>query len=718
MTRPARAAAAQRRPRRRLLRTLALGALALLVLAAASLAVWIAVAGRDFVWSKIRPDHARLLALQDDPAIPDELPAAAWSDDLDHLAKELPRRYRRFQPGGAAGAAEPAFDRTAFDAELAELRARLPDLSREEIELGLMRIAALPGAGTGHTGIQPFQRPLDWRMYPLYAWRFDDGVWVTLAGAGAEAALGRRIVAVGGVPVDEIVERAAPALAADNESGRRALHGAVFSFAEMLQAVGAVGPDGVAHLTLESDDGEVSELAVEPAPLASIAGLRWGRVIQSPIAGDPFALASPADPRPRERSFDFAYRPEDRLLFLRIDRIDDDGDDTFAGLVERLRAVADEHPVERFVIDLRANGGGNNQLAGPLVDFLSGHPEIDRRGVLYTLIGSRTYSAAGNLAAALERRTKTLFAGEPTGSTPNHWGDAIDLPLPRSKIFFRVSTRFWQDGGPWDRRPAIAPSPGLAVATTHDDHFAGRDSVLEAVLAHRPEPVAELALEPAAARELADRLSGSYRFGDYRRMVVAAGEDDRLRMSVDGVGRWAESDLYPVARDGETVRFATDLEGVFLELGGGGEATIDWHGARHPLPRVADDYRTPIERLRGAEPESPPTDAEIADGVAAFRAIAGSGAAVEVPDSWTELELNRIGYALLAADRPAAAVELFRLQAELFPEAANSFDSLGDGYRAAGDRERAERAYRRALALDPDFGHARRMLAEMAAEAP
>ena len=130
-----------------------------------------------------------------------------------------------------------------------------------------------------------------------------------------------------------------------------------------------------------------------------------------------------------------------------------------------MRQAADEHEIDQFVIDLRSNGGGNNQLIEPLVAAISGNPRLDRRGVLYTLIGRRTFSAAGNLATALERRTKTLFAGEPSGFTPNQYGDAVRLPLPRSKIIVRISTRYWGDGGPYDHRPWIAPSsPDLTPA--------------------------------------------------------------------------------------------------------------------------------------------------------------------------------------------------------------------------------------------------------------
>ena len=458
------------------------------------------------------------------------------------------------------------------------MSSRLPELARPRRILELMGIAALPGTGTGHTGIAPFQRPLDWGMYPYYVWRFDDGAWITLAGAGAEEALGAELLAVGGRPVDELFDQVAPFLSADNEVGRKALEGASLSFEQMLQALGAAGEDGVAVLTLRRPGGEPFTLRVEPVQLASLGGLRWGRTLQSPVD-----TASPADPRPRTRPHRLEWRERQHLLYLQLDEVRDADDETLAALAERLLRMADEHDVGKLVIDLRADGGGNNQLIEPLVAAISGHPELDRRGVLYTLIGRRTFSAAGNLASALERRTKTRFAGEPSGFSPNQVGDVVRLALPRSKIIVRISTRLWADGGPYDRRRWIAPSsPELAPPVTYADHAAGRDPVLEAVLADRPEPRVAGALDPAAAAALA----GRYRFGPFQELSIEPGPGGRLRLEIRGVRIFAASDLYPAPTDrGGPIRFATDLPRVTLALDpADGSVSLDWDGTMVPLP--------------------------------------------------------------------------------------------------------------------------------------
>ena len=69
----------------------------------------------------------------------------------------------------------------------------------------------------------------------------------------------------------------------------------------------------------------------------------------------------------------------------------------------------------------------------------------------------------------------------------------------------------------------------------------------------------------------------------------------------------------------------------------------------------------------------------------------------------TEGPINRAGYWLLERKRVAEAVEVFKLNAEYYPGSANVYDSLGDAYRAAGNKEEAIKAYTKALSIDPSY---------------
>jgi hypothetical protein len=68
-----------------------------------------------------------------------------------------------------------------------------------------------------------------------------------------------------------------------------------------------------------------------------------------------------------------------------------------------------------------------------------------------------------------------------------------------------------------------------------------------------------------------------------------------------------------------------------------------------------------------------------------------------------EAEINRLGYRLLAEGAVDRAIAAFAVNARVYPRSANTHDSLGEALVAAGRREEAIAAYRRAVALDPEF---------------
>jgi CubicO group peptidase (beta-lactamase class C family) len=82
--------------------------------------------------------------------------------------------------------------------------------------------------------------------------------------------------------------------------------------------------------------------------------------------------------------------------------------------------------------------------------------------------------------------------------------------------------------------------------------------------------------------------------------------------------------------------------------------------------------------------------------------------------NFDEPELNTLGYALLRGGRIADAVAIFALNVEMYPAGANTYDSLGEAYLAAGDTTLARANYRRSLDLNPLNGNAAAILQRIA----
>jgi tetratricopeptide (TPR) repeat protein len=75
-----------------------------------------------------------------------------------------------------------------------------------------------------------------------------------------------------------------------------------------------------------------------------------------------------------------------------------------------------------------------------------------------------------------------------------------------------------------------------------------------------------------------------------------------------------------------------------------------------------------------------------------------------------EASINTLGYELLNSSRTTEAIQVFKLNVEVYPNSSNVYDSLGEAYMKAGDSENAIANYRKSLELDPGNENAKEML--------
>ncbi len=81
---------------------------------------------------------------------------------------------------------------------------------------------------------------------------------------------------------------------------------------------------------------------------------------------------------------------------------------------------------------------------------------------------------------------------------------------------------------------------------------------------------------------------------------------------------------------------------------------------------------------------------------------------------FSEAALNALGYKFLyERKQPAEAVAIFQLNVEAYPASANVYDSLAEAYLAMGNKDLADRNYRKSLELNPRNGNAIQTLARM-----
>ena len=88
----------------------------------------------------------------------------------------------------------------------------------------------------------------------------------------------------------------------------------------------------------------------------------------------------------------------------------------------------------------------------------------------------------------------------------------------------------------------------------------------------------------------------------------------------------------------------------------------------------------------------------VAAGIAEYRDLKAKESAIY---DFSEPELNNLGYRLLRAGKLKEAVEVFKLNVEMYPKGFNTYDSLAEAYEAQKERELAVTNYKKSLELNP-----------------
>ncbi len=96
-----------------------------------------------------------------------------------------------------------------------------------------------------------------------------------------------------------------------------------------------------------------------------------------------------------------------------------------------------------------------------------------------------------------------------------------------------------------------------------------------------------------------------------------------------------------------------------------------------------------------------------------YHAALGTEREGELP---SERDINRVGYGYLQEGESKTAITFFIFNIKAHPDAFNTYDSLGEAYMKAGQREKAIMNFRKSLELNPENENATEMLKKLEAD--
>ena len=398
-----------------------------------------------------------------------------WAGDLRFFEAEFPKTH--------VGAFH-AITREQFHQMVSNLIARASQSTDRQMVGGLMRITS--AIGDSHSGIHSIPADLRFSNVPMGVYLFGDRLGIVAVAPEYRDLIGGNIISINGHPVKQVVQHMKLLTEGTNDMTRSAFVVTRLVRPELLFYEGLAERPDQYDLVIQKDGKIIARTLPVLGREADGSPTTGGFSIFTslPAPGSDWISAAPSELplwlKNTDKQFWFAELPDRHALYIQDRLVEDEKDgQTFAAFFQEMFKKIQQGGYTTIVLDIRMNGGGDNTLFQPLKASFESMPAFQTKGRFFVITGRLTQSAAENLTTFLERNTKATFVGEPTGESPNQYGDPEPIELPSSRISINLSRKRWDDSVPADHRPWTQPA--IPAPLTLDDFRKGRDPALEAI---------------------------------------------------------------------------------------------------------------------------------------------------------------------------------------------------------------------------------------------
>jgi hypothetical protein len=293
-----------------------------------------------------------------------------WTRDLRLIRREIERKgfspYRRLSS-------------EQFDARVAALEKKLGRLSDVEVIVELSRL--LREVDDGHTGLIFAGRPEFQSALPVQFYQFAEGTFIIAADPAQRELLGAQVLQMGRRPIDDAGAALEPLMPRDNPHGVIERIPFLMRYPALMKALGFEATE----LTLRFPDGTTRTITLKADTTAPDIwkGIpaNWIRLADTLPPPVPLYLKNRTSP------YWFEYLPDEKLLFFQWNSVRSAREEPFDAFVQRLMQFIENNTVEKFVVDMRWNNGGNTIVGKTFVDALRPNAKVNVRDKLFLIIG-------------------------------------------------------------------------------------------------------------------------------------------------------------------------------------------------------------------------------------------------------------------------------------------------------------------------------------------
>jgi len=347
-----------------------------------------------------------------------------WIKDINYLDETL----TKYHPNLKENSSE-------FEYKILKLKEEANKLNDMQITTRLMQIVA--SLGDGHTQIKLNND----KIYPLGLWWYGTDLRVATASKGYKRITTTKLISINKIPIDKIVEKINTLIPYETDQWIKCQNVAYIVDPEILKSLEITSGD-TALWSFERDDGEI--ISIDISPQEKEIKL-YGYQLTPNSAISPSLTGN-------NSNFDgywYKYIPQDKIFYFQYniceDRFTASSDNStfpiFCDFVEKMKTEIDKNVIDKFIIDLRWNFGGNSSVIKPFIDMLSCNQKLNKRGKIFVITSRRTFSGGVWAGVDILENTNAISIGEPTGGIVNCTGNVNSQILQNSKLILTYSTK-------------------------------------------------------------------------------------------------------------------------------------------------------------------------------------------------------------------------------------------------------------------------------------
>jgi hypothetical protein len=381
-----------------------------------------------------------------------------WIQDIDFLYKELPKRHKNLYFN---------ISEVDFFESIQALKRNVPRLEDYEIKLAITKIIA--SFGDAHTSVNMSA----YYLLPVEFYWFSFGIYAVTTLKEDESMLYKKLTHIDGMEIEKVIEILSTIISHENHSFLKSLLPKYLPAIEQLYGLKiAHSVDGITF-TFENEKGNSESCFVKSYPFKeSIYKLQCDKITIN-------ETTLPLYRKNQNRHYWQEYIEASKTLYFSYNACREMDSESVLNFGNRLMEFIEIGIVEKLVLDLRNNTGGDSTLLDPFIAALKKCKRINQTGKLFIIIGRDTFSSALLNAYTLINLRSAILVGEPSGGKPNCYGEVQRFTLKHSGLVVCYSTKYYaiiED----DHLPSLFPE--IEKVLTIENYLKNEDPCLDYIL--------------------------------------------------------------------------------------------------------------------------------------------------------------------------------------------------------------------------------------------